>query len=176
MKRPPGRPWWADEPRRLTLETAAMVVAAPELRWDGTLLSYRGRPCGGWRGRVPLWPFDRPQPFRLAELVRPEQRQVEIRCAEAHPMVVPTIRPTGIRLPDAALGWHDWHLTLTGGLCLLQEATAWRPGDPVAQLVPKISGWLVEFGLIQRGLISAMTEYGIQADLTLDPILFEEFG
>jgi hypothetical protein len=149
---------------------------APHLLWDGTLRSVRGRKCGGWRGQVPLWPFGRPRPARLAEVVPPNQRVVEIRCAEAHPMLAPTVWPKGVSLPKAALGWHDWHLTLAGGLCLLQNATAWDPQEFVAELVPKISGWLIEYALVQRGLIPAMTEQGIQANDSLDPLLFEVFG
>jgi hypothetical protein len=163
----PARSWWQDEPGRLAAERAAMAVAAPDLVWLAS------EPSGGWQGTVPLWPFGRPEPPGLRVLLDGRPLEVRIVCGHAFPMVVPSIRPLSVEVPFQALGWTSWHVAPDGTLCLLQESTQWDPSGAVADLVPKISGWHVEFWLMKGGHTEAMTERGIADDDSLDGFLAE---
>lgn len=163
------RSWWADEPDRLQRELAAMRHAAPELRW----LEPDEEPSGGWTGPVPLWPFDRPEPVGLSHLVDGQPLQVRIRCGHAFPMVEPAVYPLNVELPGLAFGWTTWHVLPDGALCLLQEATLWDPRAAAAELVSKISGWYLEYQLLSRGLVEAMTISGIVSDDSRDHLLAE---
>jgi hypothetical protein len=157
-------PWWEDDPGRLDIERAAMFAIAPDLVWQ-----FRG--SGRWVGRVPIWPIPRRQPVGVTTLVGHQAFAVEIACRQAHPMVEPRVRPTEIKPPASALGWTQWHLLPSGALCLLQGNSAWDPATLSADLVPKISGWYVEYHLKNAGYISEMTEYGITNDDSLDSLL-----
>jgi hypothetical protein len=161
-----ARSWWQDEPGRLSAEQAAMAAAAPDLVWLDS------EPSGGWQGTVPLWPFSRPLPTRLPELVG-GPLEVRIICGHAFPMVEPTMRPLSVEIPFQALGWTSWHVTPSGELCLLQDSAQWDPSSPAAALVPKISGWHIEFWLMRSGHVEAMTECGIAEDNSLDELLDE---
>lgn len=157
----PSLSWWQDEPARLRLEREQMLQAAPDLRW------LEDEPSGGWEGPVPLWPFERPAPFSLSASVPP--LQVRIVCGHAFPMCEPRVVPLNTDLPTAVLGWTAWHVAPDMSLCLLQEASSWDPRDTCAQLIPKISGWYLEFLLMSAGRIEAMTVHGITANTSLDP-------
>jgi hypothetical protein len=161
-----ARSWWQDEPDRLAAEQAAMAVAAPHLAWVNS------EPSGGWQGTAPLWPFCRPQPAGLSELVG-GPLAVRVICGHAFPMVEPAVRPLSVGVPFRALGWTSWHVTPTGMLCLLQESAQWDPSSPAAALVPKISGWHIEFWLMRAGHVETMTECGISEDDILDGLLDE---
>lgn len=166
-----GRPavvpttWWADQPRRLERELAAMSAVAPDMAWDTD--------DSGWAGTVPLWPFDRPQPARVQALVR-EPLAVRIVCGPAYPMVEPAVTPLGLDIPLQALGWTRWHVLPNGDLCLLQSTSAWPPEAVAADLVHKVSGWYVEYHLMLAGLIEAMSPAGIAADTLYDDLLDAE--
>jgi hypothetical protein len=161
----PARSWWQDEPSRMAAERAAMTATAPDLTW---LFS---EPSGGWQGTVPLWPFSRPQPPGLLALLGGRLLEVQISCGHAFPMVEPTVRPLSVEIPVRALGWTSWHVTPDGTLCLLQESAQWDPSGAAADLVPKISGWHLEFWLMKGGHIEGMTECGIAEDDSLDGLL-----
>jgi len=163
----PTRSWWQDDPARMTTERAAMAVAAPELAW------LTSEPSGGWQGTVPLWPFGRPQPQGLTALVGGQPLEVQIVCGHAFPMVEPEVQPLSVEIPFQVLGWTSWHVAPGGTLCLLQEAVQWDPSSAAANLIPKISGWHVEFWLMKGGHIEAMTECGIAEDDSLDGLLAE---
>jgi hypothetical protein len=163
----PARSWWQDEPGRLAAEQAAMTAAAPDLAW------LTSESSGGWQGTVPLWPFSRPQPPGLLALVGGQPLEVRVACGHAFPMVEPGVRPLSVEVPFQALGWTHWHVTPGGTLCLLQESAQWDPSSAAADLVPKISGWHVEFWLMKGGHIEAMTECGIAEDDSLDGLLAE---
>lgn len=159
--------WWADEPQRLQRELAAMRVAAPELHWetDGH--------TGLWRGTVPLWPFDRERPAGVFALVGGEPLYVLVVCGAAYPMVEPDVVPLGLRIPWIALGWTRWHVLPNGHLCLLQATSAWPPSAMAAEIIPKVSGWYIEYHLMQRGLIEEMSPNGIADDTRYDDLLHE---
>ena len=165
-----ARSWWQDEPGRLAAEFAAMTAAAPDLAW------LHSEASGGWQGTVPLWPFSRPQPAGLLALLGGQRLEVRIICGHAFPMVEPTVRPLSVEIPFQALGWASWHVTPSGALCLLQESAQWNPSSAVADLVPKISGWHIEFCLMRGEHIEAMTECGIAEDDSLDELLDELGG
>ena len=159
-------PWWEDDPERLESERAAMFAVAPDLVWQ-----FNG--SGRWVGRVPIWPISRRQPAGVAALVGHQAFAVEIVCPQAYPMVEPQVWPTEIEPRVSALGWTQWHLLPSGALCLLQDDSSWDPATLAADLVPKISGWYVEYHLKNTGYISEMTERGIANDDSLD-FLIEE--
>jgi hypothetical protein len=163
----PARSWWQDEPSRLAAEQAAMEAVAPSLEWQDD------EPSGGWQGAVPVWPFARPQPTGLQRLLGGMPLAVRIVCGHAFPMVEPTVRPLSIEVPFQSLGWTSWHVGPDGSLCLLQESTMWDPGAAAADLIPKISGWYLEYQLMLTGDIEAMTECGIVDDDSLDALLAE---
>ena len=77
------------------------------------------------------------------------------------------------RDPPQALGWHTWHVTPDGSLCLLQASAQWDPFSVAADLIPKISGWHVEYHLMRGGHIEAMTEQGLAADDSHDTLIDE---
>lgn len=162
----PARSWWQDEPVRLAAEQVAMRAAAPELTW------LPGEPSGGWQGKVPLWPFTRPRPPGLLARVG-QPLEVRIICGHAFPMVEPGIRPLSVEVPFEVLGWTNWHVAPDGTLCLLQESAQWDPSSPAADLIPKISGWHIEFWLMKGSHVEAMTECGIAEDDSLDGLLAE---
>jgi hypothetical protein len=157
------RTWWQDEPRRLAAERAAMARAAPDLVWSEA--------ASGWIGPVPLWPFDRSQPAGLVALVDGRPFRIHLVCGPAFPMVEPAAFPQGIEIPVEALGWTEWHLLPNGALCLSSSHSGWDPAARAADLVPKISGWYIEYNLKIRGLVHEMTGYGLAADPSLDPLL-----
>ena len=161
------RSWWVDETHRLQREISAMRKVAPDLRW----LTAEEEPSGGWEGPVPLWPFDRPAPTGLSALVGDRPLQVRIRCGHAFPMVEPAAYPLNVDLPNIAFGWTTWHVLPDGALCLLQESVAWDPRVAAAELIPKISGWFLEYQLLSSGLVQAMTVTGIVADDSRDHLL-----
>jgi hypothetical protein len=163
-----GISWWQDDPDRLTAELEAMERAAPDLRWDDTINS------GGWIGSVPLWPFERQQPDGLGALVGGQPLEVRITCGPAYPMVMPNVTPLNVDIPPLALGWVDWHVLPSGDLCLLQDAATWDPRGSIGDLVPKISGWYIEFHLMQAGKLEQMTPAGIANEPTLDSLIVPE--
>jgi hypothetical protein len=163
------RSWWEDEPHRLEFEIAEMAEVAEDLRW----LDPKEEPSGGWEGTIPLWPFDRPPPPDLMRLVSDQPLVARIVCGHSFPMVEPSVYPLNADLPNIAFGWTTWHVAPDGALCMLQESAAWDPRCAVAELIPKVSGWYLEYQLLRRGLIEAMTESGIVSDSSLDKLLAE---
>jgi hypothetical protein len=144
-----------------------MADVAADLRWlDGD-----EEASGGWEGPIPLWPFSRPRPTGLETLVDGQPLVVRIVCGHAFPMVEPSIYPQNTDLPNIAFGWTAWHVAPDGALCVLQESAVWDPRGPAAELVPKASGWYLEYQLLRRGLVDAMTESGIVNDDSLDGLL-----
>ena len=148
--------WWQEDPVRFAAECAAMKEAAPDLRWSDEGL-------GGWSGEVPLWPFPRTPPRSLSDLVKGRRVQVTVACWPAHPMLAPLVRPH-VELPIEALGLNTWHLLPNGALCLFRGTSWWDPARLVADLVPKISGWYIEYHLMMSRRIDRMPDRGIDGD------------
>lgn len=154
--------WWDALPNRLEWELETMAAAAPGLTWDGH--------AGVWEGVVPLWPFERPAPHGLGDFVGSRRLSVAVVPLEAHPAVPPRFLPL-----DPAPGFHErtqhrWHVNGDGTICMFQQAVEWTGQEPCAALVPKASGWFLEFLLMKAGLIDAMSEAGIADDPTYDAL------
>jgi hypothetical protein len=161
--------WWQDDPQRLRAECAELTAAAPGLQWDAD-------GPGRWHGEVPLWPFDRPQPAGLPSLVGGRPLGVEMVCTPPHPMLAPFVFPVSVELPIHALGDADWHLLPNGALCLFRGTAWWDPERLVASLVPKISGWYVEFHLMMAKRLRRMPDRGVDRDDQLDAIINQDPG
>ena len=157
MRRTPIR-WHDVEPARLNTELSHMTAVAPDLRWTDQLEDTTG---GGWEGTSPLWPFDRERPAGVDEFVRGQRFKLQVRCSAAHPMVVPRIVPLDPS-PDLWVRTRQrWHVMGDGSLCLLQEAIEWTGELTASDLVPKSSGWFLEYLLLTQGLIESMSLSGI---------------
>ncbi|MFI5913163.1 hypothetical protein [Dactylosporangium sp. NPDC051541] len=156
--------WWQDDEQRLLAECVALAAAAPDLRWEP-------KGPGYWRGAVPLWPFDRPQPEGLPALVGGRPLEVAVLCRPPHPMVPPIVVPYSVTPPTRALGYASWHLLPSGALCLVRGTAWWDPQRLIASLVPKISGWYIEFQLMMAGLLDEMPARGVDRDDGLDALI-----
>lgn len=160
--------WWKAEPARFEADKLEIGQRFPGLVWrdriDGAV-----RDAGGWRGRLPIWPFERPQPPGLSGLGL--GLLVELVYPQAYPMVPPHIyaiepAPEPIHLTD-----HRWHVNGDASLCLLQQANQWSGRDAVSDLLLKAAGWRIEFALMQADLIEAMSENGIVSTDQLDVLI-----
>lgn len=156
--------WLDDDPARLERELAAMPVVAPDLSWNGR--------C--WTGHAPLWPFERPHPDGLLSFVGDRRLQVEIFYLESFPMVAPRFMPVDPEPDISVRTRHDWHVNGDGSLCMFQNFSDWDPFSTAADLVPKASGWFLEYLLLSSGRIDTMTVHGIVDDDQLDHFLVGE--
>lgn len=153
---------WVDaEPSAARRERERMAVVAPGLCWSEG-------PSGGWTGNVPLWPFERDPPEGLGAFTKGQELKVRIEYPQSYPMAEPRFVPLDPVPPLEFRSWSTWHVLPNGGLCLLQEAAVWDGTHTAADLVPKASGWFLEYLLIVRGIIEKMTVNGIATDDSLD--------
>jgi hypothetical protein len=163
----PRESWIEAEPARAEKERAAMASVAPELTW------IEDEAAGGWEGLVPVWPFDRPRPEGLDELLEGRRLRVRVRYSQAFPSVEPKLEPLDPEPPVVRRTVHDWHLNGDGTLCLLRTADLWTGRETAADLVVKASGWFIEYLLMESGAIESMTESGIHSDDSLDKVIAE---
>lgn len=158
--------WWQCEPRRLARDQAEIRDRFPGLEW-------RAGGAGGWFGRLPRWPFARQEPAGLVETVGEQGLQIAVVYGHAYPMVPPAIFPLD---PEPGLSTRTdqrWHVMGDGSLCLFQDAATWTGRDSVVELLLKAAGWRVEFELMRRGTIEAMTINGVVEDSQFDHLLAE---
>jgi hypothetical protein len=163
-----GRPltWWQCEPRRLARDQAEISSRFPDLNWQP-------KGAGGWLGRLPRWPFARPEPPGLVETIGTQGLEIALVYGHAYPMVPPAIHPLDPE-PDLIVRTDQrWHVMGDGSLCLFQDDAIWTGRGSVVELLLKAAGWRVEFELMRRGLIGAMTVNGIVEDPQLDHLLAE---
>lgn len=156
--------WWECEPDRLARDKAEMESSCPGLCWVA-------EGAGRWEGHIPLWPFDRPQPRHLTDLIGSEGLQVLVRYGHAYPMVPPAIVPID---PEPKLEERlqtRFHVMGDGSLCLFQNDSSWTGRDSIVDLVRKAAGWRVEYALIKAGVIEAMTINSIVADGSRDALI-----
>lgn len=153
--------WMEDDPARLERELAAMPVVAPDLVWNGR----------AWTGHPPLWPFERPSPDGLTAFVKDRRLTVEVTYYESFPMVAPRFMPIDPEPDIAVRTRHEWHVNGDGSLCLFQNFTDWDPYSTAADLMPKASGWFLEYLLLASGRIDAMSGAGIVNDGQHDHLL-----
>lgn len=163
----PRQTWLDAEPDQVRKEQEAMAEVAPEMEWLADELA------GGWQGFAPAWPFERSAPSGLVELLGSQRLQLRVVYSQGYPMVEPKLVPLDPNPPADRRILHSWHLNGDGSLCLLQSADAWTGRDTTAELVAKASGWFIEYLLMERGLIQAMTEEGLHSDDSLDALIGE---
>ncbi|MEZ0108760.1 hypothetical protein ABH920_002761 [Catenulispora sp. EB89] len=159
-----ARTWWQEEPALLLRETVAMATLAPDLHWQP-------QGAGLWQGSAPWWPFDRPAPAGLDALSSGRTLKVQVAYGHGFPVAAPSIWALD---PEPQLAHrlnHAWHVNGDGSLCLLASPAVWSGREPAAELVAKAVGWFIEYLLLSRGLIEAMTNTGIGADPSLDTLI-----
>jgi hypothetical protein len=158
--------WWVCEPRRLARDHTEVTERFPDLTWhpDGP---------GRWEGRLPLWPFDRPEPARLQELVGEAGMPVRVDYGHAYPMVPPAIYPLDPVPEPVEYTQARFHVMGDGSLCLLQDAATWSGRDSITDLLLKAAGWRVEYAFLKAGVIEAMTVNGIVTDASQDHLIAE---
>ena len=161
----PRQSWTAAEPARLESEREAMAAVAPDMGW------LEDKTAGGWDGLAPAWPFERPAPAGLDELLAGRRLRVRVRYLQAFPSVEPRLEPIDPEPPIERRVLHSWHLNGDGTLCLLRTADLWTGRETAADLVVKASGWFIEYLLMEQGAIERMTEAGINDDTSLDEII-----
>lgn len=173
MSLPPLSPvYWTDvDPERLARDLADVRVFAPDLAFETPPGGYLGvEHHGAWTGVLPVWPFDRPKPAGLDELV-PSGLRVRVECSAAHPVIPPAVFPLD-PLPELAQrSQHLWHVAPDGRLCLMQTIGAWRPSDTVSDLLEKACAWRIEYALMKAEVVEWMTVDGIVSDGERDELI-----
>lgn len=163
--------WLDSEPARLERDQREVADFAPLLEYIQP--DPDSAPHGGWFGELPRWPFDRPRPENLNELLGETELRVLVVYSAAHPMVQPTIYPAE---PEPTL-WEQtqaaWHVAPGGSLCLLQSDGGWRPEASITELLAKASGWRIEYALMKSGVIDKMSINGIVSDPSCDHLILE---
>jgi hypothetical protein len=163
----PRRSWMEAEPERLAKEREVMAELAPEMVWVDDA------PAGGWEGLVPAWPFERPEPEGLAELLDGRQLRLRVEYRQAFPSAEPRLVPLDPDPPIKRRVLESWHLMGDGSLCLLRTADLWTGRETAADLVVKASGWFIEYLLMEQEAIERMTVDGIYEDDSLDDLIRE---
>lgn len=161
---------WTDcEAGRLARDQDEVRAFAPLLEYNSP--TDNDLPHGGWFGELPRWPFDRPQPEGLNELLGDDEFRVLVAYSAAHPMVPPTI----YSLDPEPTVWEQtqsaWHVAPGGSLCLLQSDGGWQPEASVTELLAKASGWRIEYALMKAEVIDQMSVNGIVSDPTYDYLI-----
>ncbi len=157
------RSWWVDDPARLELEKHDIASVAPDLTWvpEG---------AGRFEGEVPLWPFARPEPDGLRELVEvPGRLRVEYR--QAFPAVPPVIISERPKPSIELRCFEAFHVLPNGALCLLRDADQWTLRSLTSELLLKACGWIIEHALLEAGAVERMTASGIVVDGQLDELI-----
>ncbi|WP_350349064.1 hypothetical protein ABIQ69_03755 [Agromyces sp. G08B096] len=162
--------WIVSEPGRLARDRDEIRAFAPRLEYKSPTSDL---PHGGWIGALPRWPFDRPQPEGLNELLGDDAFHVLVAYSAAHPMVPPAIYSLD---PEPTI-WEQtqsaWHVAPGGSLCLLQSDGGWQPEASLTELLAKASGWRIEYGLMKAGVIDQMSVNGIVSDPSYDHLIVQ---
>lgn len=156
--------WWDAEPVRFARDQDEVTARFPELTWNQN-------GAGGWVGRLPMWPLERPEPPGLSRLLGGAGLQVVIAYRQAYPMVPPRIYPVDPHPEPVECTQHRWHVNGDGSLCQFQTDTAWDPRDSICDLILKAAAWRVEYALMKVGALVRMTLHGIVSDPTLDNLV-----
>ncbi|GED08005.1 hypothetical protein [Cellulosimicrobium cellulans] len=174
MSRAPAPIFWPDaEPEILERDLAAISNFAPGLTYeppktDGGQVEHHGR----WIGDLPIWPFDRPEPEGLQNLV-PKGVSVVMSYSAAHPVLPPRIVVLDPVPELEERTQHRWHVAPGGSLCLLQTEGDWTPETSPVELLFKAAGWRIEYALMKAGVVDSMTTNGIVSDPARDHLIAE---
>jgi hypothetical protein len=141
----------------------------PELTWVS-------HGAGGWVGRLPVWPFERPAPPGLDVITSGTGLDMELHYGHAYPAAAPSILPRDPQPDFEARTHHRWHVLGDGCLCLLAQPAQWTGRESVVELLLKAAGWRVEYALMVSGAIKSMSLNGIVADPLLDELITEVAG
>lgn len=155
--------WWQAEPRRLRRDRDEVTLAFPEL-------AFVEQGQAGWAGRLPAWPFDRPEPPGLRDLV-PDGLDLVLGYGAAYPVVSPMIYPVDPAPLPLELTQARWHVLGNRALCLFQTQADWDPASSVVDLLRRAAGWRVEYALLKAELLDDMSLTGIVTDDSLDPLI-----
>lgn len=157
-------PWWEAEPARLRRDREEVSASFPDLVFveDGQ---------AGWRGRLPLWPFERVKPAGLDRLTGGQGLSLELRYGAAYPLVYPWIFPLDPEPLPVELTQTRWHVLGNGALCLFQTQQDWDPASTVVELLRKAAGWRIEHALLKTGALQDMTTAGIVRDASVDHLV-----
>lgn len=157
-------PWWKAEPSRLERDRGHITERFPDLAFtsDGQ---------GQWKGVLPPWPFDRPEPPGLADLVGDAGLELRLEYVPAYPMVLPLLWPCAPEPEILERTQQTWHVLPSGALCLLQCEADWDPRTSIVDLLLKAAGWRVEYALMKTGQLDRMTLNGIVNDDSHDPLI-----
>jgi hypothetical protein len=166
MHERPRQTWLEAELERAARERKVMARLAPDMEW-------LDEPAGGWEGLAPIWPIVRQEPAGLQRLLQGRRLRLRVEYSQGYPMVEPKLIPLEPDVPIERRILHSWHVKGDGSLCLLQTASQWTGRDTAADLVAKASGWFIEYLLFDACAITTMTESGLHADKSLDPLLAE---
>lgn len=164
--------WTESEPTRLLRDQCEVGEWAPQLEYQGPVADGApGLRHGGWIGELPRWPFERPRPELLNELLGNAEHRVLVAYSAAYPMVPPTIyslepKPTIWEQTQTA-----WHVAPGGSLCLLQSDGWWQPEASITELLMKASGWRIEYALMKANVIDQMSINGIVSDPSFDHLV-----
>jgi hypothetical protein len=162
--------WTEAEPGIEARDVAAVGAFAPDIAYTPPMVSVDQIFHGGWKGRLPLWPFDRPEPAGLTELV-PSGVFVRVMYPAAYPMVPPRVYALD---PEPSIDERTqqiWHVAPGGSLCLLQTEEDWTPQTTPVDLLLKAAGWRIEYALMKAGVVEVMTTNGIVNDDSRDALI-----
>lgn len=159
------RTWWKDDPPRLEQEIVNVRTIAPLLTWTA-------EEAGRFEGPLPLWPFSRPAPASISDLLDPFVVRVEY--GHAFPAAPPQILPLIPQPAPTIRSFTQFHVLPNGRLCLLRDADQWHPWSKTSELLLKASGWAIEFALLKARAIVQMSVSGIVDDASYDDLIVEQ--
>lgn len=161
------RTWWEDDPARRDQEIIDVQDVAPLLAWSA-------EGAGWFEGQLPLWPFSRPAPGDISDLLDPFLVRVEY--GHAFPAAPPQVLPIVPQPVPTIRGFTQFHVLPSGRLCLLRDADQWYPWSRTSELLLKASGWAIEFALLEAGVISQLSVSGIVDDTSYDNLITATIG
>lgn len=168
---------WPDaEPDILQRDLVDIAALAPDLVYEAPeMVGGRVVHHGRWTGQLPVWPFARPRPEGLEELV-PEGATIVMSYSAAHPVLPPRITVVNPQPELEERTQHRWHVAPGGSLCLLQTEGDWTPETSPVELLQKAAGWRVEYALMKAGVVESMLTSGIVSDPARDQLITEAAG
>ncbi|WNV74445.1 hypothetical protein [Geodermatophilus sp. DSM 44513] len=158
--------WWQVEPTRLARDQREI-----EARFPNLTLTLEGQ--GHWLGVLPMWPFNRPEPPDLSDLLHGTGLKIQLSYSAAYPMVSPYVLPLDPEPLFEELTQTRWHVLGNRALCLFQTQADWDPNSSVIDLLLKAAGWRIEYALLKSGVRTDMTMAGIVYDDSLDDLIAE---